>query len=321
MASVRHYDNPQGVIPAVLMPFTSELEVNEKAYRRHLADVGSVEGISAITINGHAAEVASLTLEEQYRAIAVTKEVLEERVPTVVAVYTNSSLEAGRIARRAQDEGANGLLVFPPEVMVLGGNMRPEVIQAHYQRITDASDLPIIHYQFPLNSNLAIPLPTLLELCSRFPSIKAIKDNCGDGNLHERQIRELKDLDRPVKTLTTHSGWLLGSLALGCDGLLSGAGSVIANLQVALFRAVQAGDVNAAKAINDKIYPTVRAFYNHPLLDMHNRMKEALVIVGRWDEAYVRPPLVKPTGAEIDHIRHCLSQAGLTSETLYKKVA
>ncbi len=321
MASVRHYDNPKGVIPAVLMPFTEGLAVDEKAYRKHLADVAGVEGISAITINGHAAEVASLTIEEQYRAIAVTKEVLEERVPTIVAVYTNSTLEAARIARKAQDEGANGLLVFPPEVMVLGGHLRPEMAREHFKRITDASDLPIIHYQFPLNSNLAYPLPTLLELCNQFPSIKAIKDNCGDGNLHERQIRELKSLDRPVNTRTRHSSWMRGSRSLGCDGLLSGAGSVIANLQVALFRAVQAGDLHAAKAINDRIYPTVRAFYDHPLLDMHNRMKEALVILGRWDEAHVRPPLMKPTPAEIEKIRQCLIRAGLTAETLYKKVA
>lgn len=321
MASVRHYDNPKGVIPAVLMPFTADLTVDEKAYRKHLADVAGVEGISAITINGHAAEVASLTIEEQYRAMAVTKEVLEERVPTIVAISTNSTLEAARIARKAQDEGANGLLVFPPEVMVLGGHLRPEMAQEHFKRITDASDLPIIHYQFPLNSNLSYALSLLLDLCNRFPSIKAIKDNCGDGNLHERQIRELKALDRPVNTLTTHSSWLLGSLALGCDGLLSGAGSVIANLQVALLRAVQAGDLHAAKAINDRIYPTVRAFYDHPLLDMHNRMKEALVILGRWDEAHVRPPLMKPTPAEIEKIRQCLTRAGLTAETLYKKVA
>jgi 4-hydroxy-tetrahydrodipicolinate synthase len=321
MASVRHYDNPKGVIPAVLMPFTADLTVDEKAYRKHLADVAGVGGISAITINGHAAEVASLTIEEQYRAIAVTKEVLEERVPTIVAISTNSTLEAARIARKAQDEGANGLLVFPPEVLVLGGHLRPEMAQEHFKRITDASDLPIIHYQFPLNSNLSYALPLLLNLCNRFPSIKAIKDNCGDGNLHERQIRELKALDRPVNTLTTHSSWLLGSLALGCDGLLSGAGSVIANLQVALLRAVQAGDLHAAKAINDRIYPTVRAFYDHPLLDMHNRMKEALVILGRWDEAHVRPPLMKPTPAEIEKIRQCLTRAGLTAETLYKKVA
>ncbi|MBX3567477.1 MAG: dihydrodipicolinate synthase family protein [Rhizobiaceae bacterium] len=312
---------PKGVIPACLMPFDTDLAVDEKAYRRHLADIASVEGISGITINGHAAEVHALTIEEQYRAIVVTKEALEDRVPLIVGVYTNSSLEAARIAAYAEREGADALLVFPPDFMTLGGHLRPEMIFEHLRRITDASRLPIILFQYPLASNLAYPLPTLLELCRRFPSIRAIKDQCGDGNLHERQIRELKALDQPVNTLTTHSAWLLGSLALGCDGLLSGAGSVIANLQVALFRAVQAGDLKAAQAINDRIYPTVRAFYDAPLLDMHNRMKEALVLLGRLDQAHVRPPLMQPTPAEIDKIRGLLAQAGLTPETLYRKVA
>lgn len=320
MTAIRNYE-PKGVIPAVLMPFDADLAIDEKAYRSHLADVASVEGINAITINGHAAEVHALTIDEQYRAIAVTKDELQDRTPIIVGVYTNSSLEAARIAARAQAEGANALLVFPPDFMTLGGHLRPEMIYEHLRRITEASDLPIILFQYPLASNLAYPLPTLLELCNRFPTIKAIKDQCGDGNLHERQIRELKALDRPVRTLTTHSAWLLGSLALGCDGLLSGAGSVIANLQVALFRAVQAGDLNGAKRINDQIYPTVRAFYDAPLLDMHNRMKEALVLLGRLTSAYVRPPLIKPTAAEIEKIRGLLAQAGLTSDTLYRKVA
>ncbi|WP_292147025.1 dihydrodipicolinate synthase family protein [Mesorhizobium sp.] len=309
----------KGVIPACLMPFNADLAVDEGAYRRHLGDVGSVEGISGITINGHAAEVHALTIEEQFRAIVVTKDVLQDRVPTIVGIYTNSSLEAARVAAYAEHEGADALLVFPPDFMTLGGHLRPEMIYEHLRRITDASRLQIILFQYPLASNLAYPLPTLLELCRRFPSIVAIKDQCGDGNLHERQIRELKALDRPVNTLTTHSAWLLGSLALGCDGLLSGAGSVIADLQVALFRAVQANDLKTARAINDRIYPTVRAFYDAPLLDMHNRMKEALVILGRLDEAHVRPPLMKPGVAEIEKIRGLLAEAGLRAR--YRKVA
>ncbi|WP_244734278.1 dihydrodipicolinate synthase family protein [Mesorhizobium sp. 113-1-2] len=310
-----------GVIPACLMPFTADLAVDESAYRKHLADVSSVEGISGVTINGHAAEVHALTIDEQYRAIVVTKDVLQDQVPTIVGVYTNSSLEAARIAAYAEQEGADGLLVFPPDFMTLGGHLRPEMIVEHLKCITDASNLPIILFQYPLASNLAYPLQTLLDLCRRFTSIVAIKDQCGDGNLHERQIRELKALDRPVNTLTTHSAWLLGSLTLGCDGLLSGAGSVIASLQVALYRAVQANDLKTAKAINDRIYPTVRAFYDAPLLDMHNRMKEALVLLGRLDEAHVRPPLMKPDPAEIEKIRGLLNAAGLSAETLYRKVA
>ncbi|MBN9249574.1 MAG: dihydrodipicolinate synthase family protein, partial [Mesorhizobium sp.] len=65
MAQAKHFD-PKGVIPAVLMPFDADLAVDERAYRDHLADVASVEGITAITINGHAAEVHALTLDEQH---------------------------------------------------------------------------------------------------------------------------------------------------------------------------------------------------------------------------------------------------------------
>lgn len=312
---------PAGVIPACLLPFDAELAIDEQAYRAHLRDIASVEGIAAITTNGHAAEVHALTPSEQQRVLAITLDTLGDRVPVVAGVYTNSSLEAARMARSAQDEGASCLLVFPPDMMGLGGHLRPEMIREHVRRITDASDLPIILFQYPLGSNLSYPLSSLLDLLARFPQIRAIKDQIGDGNLHERHIRELHALDRPVKVLTTHSSWLLGSLALGCDGLLSGAGSVIADLQVALFRAVKAGDLKAAAAINDRIYPTVRAFYDAPLLDMHNRMKEALVILGRLPAAYVRPPLMKPTDTEIEKIRRLVTQAGLRSEIPVKKVA
>ncbi|MCF8480934.1 MAG: dihydrodipicolinate synthase family protein [Rhodospirillum sp.] len=312
---------PQGVIPACLLPFDADFNIDEQAYRAHLRDILSVEGITAIAINGHAAEVHALTIDEQHRVLSVTKEELRDEVGMVVGIHTDSSLEAGRMAARAEVEGADALLVFPPNVMTLGGDMRPEMIHAHLGHITQASGLPIILFQFPWQSNLSYPLSTLLSLCETYPTIRAVKDQIGDGNRHEQQIRELKALDNPVKTLTTHSAWLLGSLALGSAGILSGAGSVIADLQVALFRAVQDNDLETARAVNDRIYPTVRAFYDAPLLDMHNRMKEALVILGKMKAAHVRPPLVKPTAEEIAKIGRMLEAAGLNNETVYRNAA
>ncbi len=206
---------PKGVIPACLMPFNQDLSINEAAYRAHLEDIASVEGLGGITINGHAAEVHALTIEEQKRAVVVTKDTLQSRVPTIVGICTESSLEAGRLAAYAQKEGAEGLLVFPPAFMSLGGHLRPEMIYEHLRHITNAADLPIIIFQFPIASQLSYPVDTLLELCHRFPTIRAVKDQIGDGNQHERQIRELHALDKPVYTLTTHSAWLLGSLAMG----------------------------------------------------------------------------------------------------------
>ena len=312
---------PGGVIPACLTPFDQQLRVDEGAYRRHLRDIASVNGISAICANGHAGEVSSLTFDEQRRIAAVTRETLGERLPMIIGVFTNSSMEAARLARMAQDEGADALLVFPPDILGLEGHMRPASIIEHFRYIAGASDLPVIAFQYPLASRLAYPLETLLELCHRYPQIRAIKDQYGDGKVHERHIRELARLDRPVNVLTTHSTWLLGSLAMGCQGILSGAGSVIANLQVALFNAVQAGDLTRAQDINDRIHPTVRAFYDSPLFDQHNRMKEALVILRRMDHAFVRPPLVKITEEEIAKIVHFLELAGLRPETAYARVA
>jgi len=86
---------------------------------------------------------------------------------------------------------------------------------------------------------------------------------------------------------------------------------VIPELQVALLQAVKAGDLPAAQAINDRIYPLAQAFYTPPFLDMHNRMKECLVLLGRQDRAVVRPPLMKLGDDEIDRLGQALTAAHL----------
>ena len=129
--------------------------------------------------------------------------------------------------------------------------------------------------------------------------------------LHERHIREFQALPRPVTVLTAHSSWLMSSLVMGAGGLLSGAGSVIPDLLVALFDAVQSKDLARAQRISERIYPLAQAFYAAPVLDMHNRMKECLRLLGRIERAVVRPPLVRLSPAEIERLATALRQAGL----------
>jgi 4-hydroxy-tetrahydrodipicolinate synthase len=111
--------------------------------------------------------------------------------------------------------------------------------------------------------------------------------------------------------LSTNSAWLLSSLVLGCNGLLSGSGSIIADLQAKLWRAVQGNDLAEARRVYDRISPTAAAFYSDPFVDMHNRMKEGLVMLGKLPRAVVRPPLAKLSQAEIDKVRSALVAAGL----------
>ena len=302
---------PQGVIPAVLLPFDEELAIDEENFRLHLRDVAATPGLSAITINAHSTEVASCSFDEQARVLDIAGDAIGDRLPIVNGVWADGSLEAARIARMATQRGASALLVFPPAPFTLGQS--PQMALAHFKRIADASDLPIIVFQYPLATGQGYPRDTLLRLAEDVPTIAAIKDWAGNVPQHEAHIRMLQALPRPVNVLTTHSAWLLSSLVLGCKGLLSGSGSVIADLQAQLFGAVAAGDLAAAKRLNDRIYPLAGVFYADPWSDMHNRMKEALVLLRRLPRAVVRPPLVKLPAAEIGRIRAALVEAGLLS--------
>lgn len=300
---------PQGVIPACLLPFHEDLSIDEPSFRRHLSEVASVPGLAAIAINAHASEVASCSFDEQHRILDIAQDEIGARLPIVGGIYAEGSLEAARLARMTEAGGASALLVFPPGPFSLG--QRPEMALAHFKRIADASSLPIIVFEYPLQGGQGYSLETLLRLCEAVPAIRAVKDWTPQVPLHERNIRTLQSLDRPVNVLSTNSSWLFSSLVLGCKGLLSGSGSVIADLQARLFRAVQANDLAEARRLNDRIYPTAQAFYADPFVDMHNRMKEALVLLGKQPRAVVRPPLAKLATAEIERVRAALVAAGL----------
>jgi len=300
---------PHGVIPAVLLPFNDDLSIDEASFRRHLRDVTAVEGLSAITLNAHSTEVGSCSFDEQRRVLDIAQDEIGAKLPIVNGVWADGSLEAARIARMAADGGASALLVFPPAPFTLGQS--PAMALAHFKRIADATDLPLIVFQYPLATGQGYPKDTLLKLCEAVPQIRAIKDWIGNVPHHEWHVRTLQNLPRPVNVLSTHSAWLFSSLVLGCNGLLSGSGSVIADLQARLFRAVQGNDLAEAKRLNDRIEPLMRVFYADPFVDMHNRMKEALVLLGRLPRAVVRPPLVKIQPAEIARIRQALIEAGL----------
>jgi len=300
---------PHGVIPAVLLPFNDDLTIDERAFRSHLREVAATDGISAITINAHSTEVASCTFEEQRRVLDIAQDEIGGRVPLVNGVWADGSLEAARIARMAAAGGASALLVFPPGPFTLGQSA--EMAVTHFKRIAEATDLPIIAFQYPLATGQGYPKDTLLRMCDEVPTLRAIKDWSNNVPQHEWHVRTLQSLSRSVNVLSTHSAWLFPSLVLGCNGLLSGSGSVIPHLQAQLFGAVQANDLPEAKRVNDRIAPLARVFYAEPAVDMHNRMKEALVLLGRQQRAVVRPPLVKIQDAEIARIRLALIEAGL----------
>ena len=304
---------PHGVIPATLAAFDSDYEIDWAETRRHLAFVADTAGVTAITVNGHASEVHACAFDEQARMMDEAGEEIGDRMPLICGVYADGSHEAARIAKMAAEHGASALLCFPPTSMGMGLiQHRPEMGLAHMQMIADATDLPMIVFQY--GNELGYPFDTLVRICDEIDNVKAIKD-WSPPQVHERHIKTLHALPRRINVLSTNSGWLMSSLVMGADGLLSGAGSVIADLQAALFAAVRAKNLGTAQELADRIYHTTQVFYADPFGDMHNRMKEALVLLGRLDRpAVVRPPLMKLTETEIARIAEAMTAAGIARD-------
>jgi 4-hydroxy-tetrahydrodipicolinate synthase len=297
----------EGVIPATLLAFDKDFNINEKSSRKHIRDCAVIDGISALTINGHSSEVHACNFEEQKRILNFSLDEVGDIVPIINGIYADGSIEAAKIATMSEQNGASALLCFPPQSMSMGGHLRPEMVLEHFKRIAGSTDLPLICFNYPASGNLTYPFETLLKLFETVPTIKAIKDWSNDPMLHEKHIRTFQNLSNPVNVLTTHSSWLMSSLVMGAKGLLSGAGSVIAHLQVQLYRAVKDKDLDKAQKVNDQIFPLAQAFYSPPFLDMHNRMKEVLVLTGKMDEAFVRPPLMKLSAKEIEHLKQAVA--------------
>jgi 4-hydroxy-tetrahydrodipicolinate synthase len=296
----------EGVMPANLLPFRADLSVDEPAYRRHLRWLADTRGVTGLVVNGHAAEVASLDRDERRQALAVALDEVAGRVPVVAGVYTDGTAEAVRLARDARAEGAAGVLLFPPTLFMWGAQAKPDMAIRHVSEVAAGADLPIIVFEYPPASGIGYAPETLARLCA-IPQVAGVKDWSNDIVAFERNLRAIRATGRPVAVLSSFTMSLMASFLLGADGAISGMGSVVADLQADLFDACRKGDLEEARRINDRLDPLVRVFYAPPFVDMHNRMKEALVMLGRIPAAHVRPPLTPIPDSERRAIRTALA--------------
>ncbi len=301
-----------GVMPANILPFTADLAIDEQAYRRHLSWLAGTRGVTGIVANGHAAEVSSLTRDERRQALAIAVDEVAGRCPVIAGVYSDGTREAVDLARDAKAAGAAGVLVFPPTLFMWGAQLKPDMVIRHFSEIAAGADLPIVVFEYPPVSGIGYAPETLARL-AEIPQVAAVKDWSNDIVALEHNLRALRATGRPVALLSSFTMSLMASFLLGADGCISGMGSVTADVQAALFAAVQAGRLDEARRLNDRMAPLVSVFYAPPFVDMHNRMKEALALLGRIPAAHVRPPLTAISDDERHRIRLALRASGLSS--------
>ena len=141
----------------------------------------------------------------------------------------------------------------------------------------------------------------------------AVKEGSGSPETSEMDMRAMRAADSEIAVWSTHSRWLLGDLAMGADGILSGMGSISADLHVALCRSVWASDLKQARKVSDVLYRLTQVFYR-PGQNGHTRMKYALKRLNRMGSDLVRPPLKQLDDEEKNRVERILDD--LRSETM-----
>jgi 4-hydroxy-tetrahydrodipicolinate synthase len=277
-----------GIIAAPLLPMHEGGDIDWATLERYI-DWIAAQRPAAIVMNMDASEVISLDDDEQCRVIEVCRKVIAARVPFLSGVVAGSTRAAARKARRFREAGAEGLAVLPPFPTFSGAPVPAEMIVRYHRAIADASDLPIICFQFPKGWGPDYT-PEILRAMAEIPQLVGIKESSFDVGQTLQTIEVARQLPAPIGVLTGSDTFIFEALVMGCSGALIGfAGTATAEL-VAMHDAVQRGDLNAARAIWDRLGPIARYCWRLPIRDFRPRMKEVLHLQGHFPSAACREP-------------------------------
>ena len=161
------------VVTAMVTPFREDHAVDLDG-AQELASWLVDNGSDALVVAGSTGESPTLTHKEKAELFRAVGEAIAGRGKLICGTGTYSTAETLELTQAAEDAGADGLLVVTPYY-----NKPPQRgLIAHFERIADATDLPIIAYNIPGRTATRIEHDTLLQL-SRTPNIVAVKDSTG----------------------------------------------------------------------------------------------------------------------------------------------
>ncbi|MDB5363689.1 MAG: dihydrodipicolinate synthase [Rhodospirillales bacterium] len=303
----------EGVVVATVLPFDVEGAIDWSGYARVLDHCACLDGITAVFVNGHAGEGASLTPAERAQVIERTRKHVGTGKPILSGIIAFSTAAAVEQAREAEAAGADCAVLFPPPLLGNGASATARAPVAYVKAVSEAIDIPVSLFQYPLTSGLGWTTDTLVEM-ARIPGVVAIKEGSDCMRAYEENWHRIKEANPDVAILPSNYNWFLAQLAVGGDGLLSGLASLVPDMLIDLWTAAQAKDLDAMRAANDRLRPVVRCIYGTPpLIDMHTRIKAGLQSLGVIANAAPRAPLMPVSDAVRAEIERTMKGVGLRS--------
>jgi 4-hydroxy-tetrahydrodipicolinate synthase len=289
-----------GSLTALVTPF-KDTQVDVLALAR-LAARQIAHGTAGLVVCGNTGEAQSLSTAEFSRVIAVVSEVAAGKTPVIAGCTASSTTMALALAQAAMHAGADALLcAVPPYV-----KPTQEGIAAHIRAIAHCADLPIVLYDVPGRSGVAIADQTIARLFAA-ELIIAVKDATADLARPPR-LRALC-----VSALVQLSGddaTAAGYRAMGGDGCISVTANVMPAVCAMLHRAWDNGDRRAFAAVRDLLHPLHEAMFleSNPI-----PVKAALSQLGLCADD-VRLPLTRATPATQERLMRLLPNLMVTEE-------
>jgi 4-hydroxy-tetrahydrodipicolinate synthase len=300
--------NLRGIVPACVVTFDADGRFDEAAYRRYLQWL-LPQGPVALAINADTGEGPHLWPDERERVLRVAVQEAGD-VPIVAGLSASFTAQAVEEAKRAEQAGAAGLLVFPIPAYQ-GTPLDPALPVAYHEAIASGCGLPLVAFQLQAALGGVIFSEETLQRIAAIDSVVALKEASFDARLYLATRRMIDRLDRPIDLLTGNDNFVFESFLMGAEGALVGFGTLATDLQVEMFELSRQGRWDEARVIWERILPLEEAVYGQPVRDYRARTKVALKHLGVIDCTVMRPPLLAVSQAAADAVRAAVDAAGL----------
>lgn len=287
-----HIAPPFGrLITAMVTPFSKDLTIDWAGIERIAAHLVAT-GHDGIVVNGTTGEAPTTSDEEKVQIIKTVKGVVGPGIKVIAGAGNNETSHSVIQGREAEAAGADGLLVVTPYY-----NKPPQSgVAAHFRAIADATDLPVMMYDIPHRTGIAIESDTIISLFEH-PRIVALKD--AKGNVAETSW-VIKRSGIPV-----YSGddiLNLPLLSVGAVGFVSVCGHTVGSRLREMLDAWFSGKSERALELHQELLPVYSGTFRTQGAIL---TKAALNLMG-LPGGYVRLPLVDATAEQIAQLRRDL---------------
>jgi 4-hydroxy-tetrahydrodipicolinate synthase len=288
-----------GSYPPLLTPFRDG-KVDFKKFAE-LTERQIREGSHGVLVCGTTGEPSSLTLDERTELLKVALDVTAKRIPVVAATGSQSLAETLELTKRAEQAGADALLVVTPYY----SKPSQRGLVEYFVTVAERTALPIMIYHIPGRTAVSVTPATVARIAERAPNLVGIKHAANDLEFVTKLILTMGSEFRIFCGLEALS---LPMLVVGGKGLMNAVSNLAPMRVAALYNAVDQGDLKAARKLHDELFELNESIFLDtnpiPLKYMMNRL-------GLLDSSELRLPLVSIDAQQAPVLDSVLARAGL----------